>query len=99
MIRRCRELSRLERIEKCSSNIRKNVDDISDEVRKAQKALDLLLRRAQSTLLALKVELHDEDAERHSPISLPESPFEAVADISNGGAAAGPASLKFRLNH
>ena len=41
------ELSRLEKMEKYSNNIRKNVDDISDEVRKAQKALDLLLRKAR----------------------------------------------------
>src|SRR5207249_810296 len=58
------ELSRLEKMEKYSGSIRKNVDDISEEVRKAKKALDLLLRKAQSTLLALKVELHDEEAER-----------------------------------
>ena len=41
------ELSRLEKMEKYSNSIRKNVDDISDEVRKAQKALDLLLRKAR----------------------------------------------------
>jgi len=83
------ELSRLEKMEKCSNNIRKNVDDISDEVRKAQKALDLLLRKAQSTLLALKVELHDEGAERGSPIALPNGSFDDPAlALSSGGAAA-----------
>ena len=78
------ELSRLEKMEKYSGNIRRNVDDISDEVRKAQKALDLLLRRAHSTLLALKVELDDEDFERTSPITLPGGSLEnaslALAD-------------------
>jgi hypothetical protein len=64
------ELSRLEKMEKHSESIRKHVDGISDEVRKAQKALDLLLRKAQSTLRALSVELYDERAERASPIML-----------------------------
>jgi hypothetical protein len=83
------ELSRLEKMEKYSGNIRKNVDEISDEVRKAQKALDLLLRKAQSTLLALKVELHDEDAERTSPITLPGGSLEnASLALANGGEAA-----------
>jgi hypothetical protein len=77
------ELSRLEKMEKYSNNIRKNVDDISDEVRKAQKALDLLLRKAHSTLLALKVELCDEEAERDSPIAVPNGSFdEAVLALS-----------------
>lgn len=64
------ELSRLERLEKHSEAIRRNVDSISDEVRKAQKALDVLLGKAQSTLRALNVELRDEGAERASPITL-----------------------------
>ena len=76
-------------MEKHSDAIRKNVDGISDEIRKAQKALDLLLRKAQSTLLALNVELHDEAAERDSPIALPNGSFdEAVLALSKGGQAA-----------
>ncbi|RYZ43914.1 MAG: hypothetical protein EOO71_01340 [Myxococcaceae bacterium] len=82
------ELSRLEKMEKHSDAIRKNVDGISDEIRKAQKALDLLMRKAQSTLRALNVELHDEAAERASPIALPSNSFEsAVVTLSNGEAA------------
>ncbi|MBI1945015.1 MAG: hypothetical protein HYS27_04925 [Deltaproteobacteria bacterium] len=65
------EVARLEKIEKHSDAIRKNVDGIGDEVRKAQKALDLLLRRAQSTLRALNVEVSDEAAEATTPIALP----------------------------
>ena len=57
------ELGRLEKMEKHSDAIRKNVDGISDEIRKAEKALDLLLRKAQSTLRALNVEVSDEAAE------------------------------------
>ena len=69
------ELSRLEKMEKYSESIRKNADGISDEVRKSQKALDLLLRKAQSTLRALDVEVYDEDGERETPISLRNSSF------------------------
>jgi hypothetical protein len=65
------ELSRLEKMEKHSEAIRKNVDGISDEIRKAQKALDLLLTKAQSTLRALNIEIFDEKVERASPISMP----------------------------
>ncbi|HZF55593.1 MAG TPA: hypothetical protein VE093_43565 [Polyangiaceae bacterium] len=73
------ELSRLEKMEKHSEAIRKNVDGMSDEIRKAQKALDVLLRKAQSTLRALNVELHDEAAERNSPITLPKASLESAA--------------------
>lgn len=79
-------MSRLEKMEKYSDAIRKSVDGISDEIRKAQKALDLLLLNAQSTLRALNVELHDEGAERGSPISLPNGSLqEAVVALSSGG--------------
>lgn len=64
------EVSRLEKMETHSAAIRRNVDGISEEIRKAQKGLDLLLRKAQSTLRALKVEMQDEGAERKCPISL-----------------------------
>lgn len=72
------ELARLERMEKHSDAIRKNVDGIGDEIRKAQKALDLLLRKAQSTLRALNVEISDEPAEAGSPIMLPKGSLEAA---------------------
>jgi hypothetical protein len=64
------ELSRLEKMEKHSDAIRKNVEGISEEIRKGQKALDLLLRKAQMTLRALSVEIADETAERRAPITL-----------------------------
>jgi hypothetical protein len=83
------ELSRLDRMEKHSETIRKNVDGISDEVRKAQKALDLLLRKAHSTLNALNVEINDEAVERASPIALgPDSLEQAVAALPSGERAA-----------
>jgi hypothetical protein len=73
------ELSRLEKMEKHSEAIRRNVDGISDEIRKAQKALDVLMRKAQRTLRALNVELQDEIAERGSPITLPKGSLDAAA--------------------
>lgn len=62
------ELSRLERMEKHSDSIRRNVDGLDDEIRRARKAFDLLMRKAQSTLQALNVEIRDESVERGSPI-------------------------------
>ena len=83
------ELSRLEKMEKHSDAIRKNVDCISDEVRKAQKALDVLLRKAQSTLRALNVELTDEAIEAASPLTLPRTSLEAaVLSLPKDGQAA-----------
>ena len=76
-------------MEKHSENIRKNVDGISDEIRKAQKKLDLLLRNARSTLTALNVEVNDEAIEIESPIALPKGSFEAaVLALPSGGEAA-----------
>ncbi|HTG35012.1 MAG TPA: hypothetical protein VLB76_19015 [Thermoanaerobaculia bacterium] len=72
------ELSRLEKMEKHSDAIRKNVDGIGDEIRKAQKALELLLRKAHSTLRALNVEVSDELAEASSPITLLKGSLEAA---------------------
>lgn len=79
------ELGRLERMEKHSDAIRKNVDGIGDEVRKAQKALDLLLRKAQSTLRALNVETNTESAEVSTPITLDNRSFDrAVVALPDG---------------
>jgi hypothetical protein len=83
------ELVRLEKMEKHSETIRKNVDGISDEVRKAQKKLDLLLRNARATLTALNVELSDEVIEVGSPITLPNGSFDAaVRSLLGSGEAA-----------
>jgi hypothetical protein len=80
------ELRRLEKMEKHNEGIRKNSDGIADEIRKAQRQLDLLLRKARSTLTALNVELHDEALERSSPILLPLESYvpvtSALSDLS-----------------
>lgn len=65
------ELVRLDRMQKHSETIQKNAEGISEEVRKAKNALDLLVRKAQSTLRALNVELSDESEERKTPVLLP----------------------------
>lgn len=80
------ELARLEKMEKHSEVIRKNVDGIDDEIRKAKKALDLLLRKGQSMLRALNVELTDEAAETASPLTLPNGALEeaVLCPVSRG---------------
>jgi len=76
------ELSRLDKMEKYNEHVRRNSDNIGDEIRKANKALDLLLRKAKSTLTALNVELVEEDIERGSPIDTGNDSFdEAVAAL------------------
>jgi hypothetical protein len=47
------EIARLENMDKHSDTIRRNAEGISDETRRARRALDVLLRKAQSTLHAL----------------------------------------------
>jgi hypothetical protein len=77
------ELDRLAKMEGYSKTIGDNAERISEEIRKARRALDLLVSKAQSTLRALNVELHDEDAERASPIGLPSASLDhAVAALS-----------------
>ncbi|MCB1552877.1 MAG: hypothetical protein KDJ14_03635 [Xanthomonadales bacterium] len=65
------ELGRLVRMENHSATIRKNADGISDEIRRARNALDLLVRKSQAVLRALNAEISDEAAEAASPISFP----------------------------
>ena len=52
-------------------SIKKSAENLSEEIRRAQKCLDLMLRNAKSTLRALNIELSEEAAERNSPIALP----------------------------
>jgi hypothetical protein len=83
------ELNRLTKMEKHNDSIRSSSDNIADEIRKSQKALDLLIRKAQSTLRALKVDLFDEGIERNSPIALPNSSLEqAVLALPQAGKTA-----------
>lgn len=82
------ELSRLEKLATCSDAIRRNVDGISEEVRKVQHALDRALRTAQSALRALRVEADDEAVVAGSPIELPNSSLrDAVHSLPGEGGA------------
>jgi hypothetical protein len=65
------EVTRLHRMQKSNDQIRSHSDTIGDEIQKAQKQLDLLVRKAKETLKALQVELCEEGAERAFPIALP----------------------------
>jgi hypothetical protein len=78
------EITRLEKIEKHNDSIRKNSDHISEEIRKAQKALDLLIRNARSTLRAMNIELNEESVERASPIALPNSSLSDAVGVLKG---------------
>jgi hypothetical protein len=79
------ELTRLDRMEKSTDQIRKHSDAIEDEIRKARKQLDLLVRKAQDTLKALNVELHEESVERASPIALAADSLQIAAGCLAGG--------------
>lgn len=83
------EVERLERMDKNGETIRKNAEAIADEIRKGKKCLGTLLAKAKSTMLALNVELHEERAERATPIAVPnDSLTTAVGVISKTDVAA-----------
>lgn len=64
------EIARLDRMERNDENVRRGSEGISDEIRRARRALNDLIDDARSTLRALRVEVQDEAAERRSPIEL-----------------------------
>ena len=66
-----KELERLGKMRKLAESIRDDADKLSDEVRKGGNALDLLLRKAKSTLKALNVELTDAEDGKATPVMLP----------------------------
>ena len=76
------EIRRLEVIAKSAESIRKQAEKISDEVRKGRKKLATAVEKAKETLLALDVELRDEEAETGSPIIADAlAPEVAVAEV------------------
>jgi len=64
------ELKRHETMKKLAERIRKDAEELGEELRKGSDKLTLLLRNAKSTLKALNVELADADAERVEVIEL-----------------------------
>jgi len=69
------ELTRLEKMEGFTEGIRRNCENLEDELGKARKQVGLLLRKAKATLAALNIELIEEDAERACPLQLQERPI------------------------
>ena len=66
-----KELERLEKMRKLAESIRDDADKLTEEVRKGGNALDLLLRKAKSTLKALDVELTEAEEAKSAPVMLP----------------------------
>ncbi|HVY45489.1 MAG TPA: hypothetical protein VHB21_06395 [Minicystis sp.] len=70
-----------------------NADKLTEEVRKGGDALDLLLRKAKSTLRALDVELTGIEETKRAPVMLPpasltEARAALVVDPGEGAAEA-----------
>lgn len=77
------ELARQEKMKKLAERIRKDAEELGEELRKGGDKLNLLLRNAKKTLKALCVELEDAEAERGEPIvgsSLEESRLNGEGD-------------------
>jgi hypothetical protein len=64
-------LERLGKMRKLAESIRDDADKLGEEVRKGGNALDLLLRKAKSTLKALNVELTEAEDAKMAPVLLP----------------------------
>lgn len=66
-----RELKRHDKMRDLVDTIQKKADDLSEELRKGTKGLQLLVKNAKATLKALNVELAAVEEERAEPLSLP----------------------------
>jgi hypothetical protein len=66
-----KELERLDKMRKLADSIRDDADKLGEEIRKGGNSLDLLLRKAKSTLKALDVELTEAENARTTPVTLP----------------------------
>ncbi len=66
-----KELERLDKMRKLAEFIRDDADKLTEEVRKGGNALELLLRKAKSTLKALDVELTEAEEAKAAPLMLP----------------------------
>ena len=85
------EISRLGKMRTHNETIRRNTDSIAEEIRKGEDKLALLLTRASEVMKALNAEVHDAEAERKSPISLPVGSLERASALVGSGLA--PISL------
>jgi hypothetical protein len=75
------EISRLAKMKQYNDNIRRNSDSISEEIRRGEDKLDLLLRKAGDVLKALDVEVQDEEEERKSPVSAAHGSLERASAL------------------
>jgi len=61
-----------------ADNIRKNAEDLGDELRKGSDKMNTLLKNAKETLKALNVELSEVAEETKHPIQLPPGSLETA---------------------
>jgi hypothetical protein len=78
------EVERLSRIRGHNDTIRRNSDSIADEIRKAERKLELLLSKAKDTLRALNIELIGEEVEASAPVTLPSGSLENASGAIDG---------------
>jgi vacuolar-type H+-ATPase subunit I/STV1 len=78
-------VARLEALRDLLESIRDDADKLAEEVRKGGNALDLLLRKAKSTMKALDVELTEAEEAKSAPVRLPAgSLIQARAALEEG---------------
>lgn len=82
-----KEVERLQTIQGASEKIRKQVEIIERQASTGLKKLGKLLVDARQTLLALKVELREDEVEREAPIELPTPANDADAELEETHAA------------
>lgn len=73
------ELARHEKMKKIADRIRKDAEELGEELRKGGDKLTLLLKNAKQTLKALCIELEDAEAERAQPVGVA-----PLADVQQG---------------
>lgn len=83
-----KEVERLQKMRKLAESIRDDADKLTEEVRKGDNALKLLLRNAKSTLRALNVELTEAKEAKNEPVILPASSLSQARGALAEGAAA-----------
>jgi hypothetical protein len=84
------ELARLDRLERHNDAIRRGSIGVDDEIRKARRELEGLLRDARATLRALDIAVNDEQVETTHPVvfarrSLPSGEPSTCTPSSPGG--------------
>ncbi|MCC6651673.1 MAG: hypothetical protein IT348_11045 [Candidatus Eisenbacteria bacterium] len=90
-----KEVDRLGRMRGLAESIQGDAEKLADEIRKGGKGLDLLLRKAKSTLKALNVELTEAEEARAEPVGLAAgSLVEARGALAGGDDGTGDADAR-----